>query len=52
MANVWTEYVWECSKCGETNKVSWMPELRKPLPPCECCGKKDKCDQITEDVRP
>lgn len=52
MANVWTEYVWECSNCGDENKVSWMPELRKALPPCEACGNKEKCEQISADLPP
>jgi hypothetical protein len=46
-----TEYHWNCPRCGEERFVSWMPQIDKKLPKCDC-GERSTCDGITEDVRP
>ena len=50
--NVWTEYHWECSRCGDINRVNYMPSVGKNLPPCQSCSKVDKCENITESCNP
>lgn len=51
--NVWAEYCWECSYCGETNRISYSPKMGEKLPPCENCeNADDECYSISEACRP